>query len=509
MRKIYPVIILIATLLMGIGYAAVNSVLLGIDGTAGASLYEGIYITDADNGIVANSAKYESDGMRFDGIDDFISVGYSSYDFNNSFTVGARVKLNAYSDDEYTIFGNPQSGGLNLFKSTDNKFEIAVYDINTSGYVNLETSFIPELNTWYTLVATYDGTDLKLYVNGMQEAYITADVNMLSITTPFMIGVNPNLNSKLGGGYFNGSISDVLLVDEALTSQQVKLNYTNDLKTILSDKTLVSYNLRSYESREEGTVIPDEMINANWVWIPRFYATTPTADTIIDVTIVEITEESHDATDLNINVNSNIVIKPDCNSIRNKNISYTFDIISNMTALSDIYAFEKNTYDILDTHLIKNNEWSAIAYFSQSKYGLCNNGNCVDLAENTSSVTGGGDYTANTEQSTTQNVYGVYDLHGGLEEFTMGNYNNNLNSLDGFSALPDSVYLNIYTNENDYLIKKLQHAMFETNSLFNNAASDFVSEDKPWIIRNGLFSYGSSSGENTEQVGSRTVLIVK
>lgn len=46
MRKIYPVIILIATLLMGIGYAAVNSVLLGIDGTAGASLYEGIYITD-------------------------------------------------------------------------------------------------------------------------------------------------------------------------------------------------------------------------------------------------------------------------------------------------------------------------------------------------------------------------------------------------------------------------------------------------------------------------------
>lgn len=121
MRKIYPVIILIATLLMGIGYAAVNSVLLGIDGTAGASLYEGIYITDADNGIVANSAKYESDGMRFDGIDDFISVGYSSYDFNNSFTVGARVKLNAYSDDEYTIFGNPQSGGLNLFKSTDRK----------------------------------------------------------------------------------------------------------------------------------------------------------------------------------------------------------------------------------------------------------------------------------------------------------------------------------------------------------------------------------------------------
>lgn len=450
MRKIYPVIILIATLLMGIGYAAVNSVLLGID------------------------------GMRFDGIDDFISVGYSSYDFNNSFTIGARVKLNAYSDDEYTIFGNPQSGGLNLFKSTDNKFEIAVYDINTSGYVNLETSFIPELNTWYTLVATYDGTDLKLYANGMQEAYITTDIKMLAITTPFMIGVNPNLNSKLGGGYFNGSISDVLLVDEALTSQQVKLNCTNDLKTILSDKTLISYNLRSYESREKGTVIPDEMINANWVWIPRFYATTPTTDTIIDVTIVEITEESHDAfsfddynlegfwigkyensartsyvnTDLNINVNSNIVIKPDCNSIRNKNISYTFDIISNMTALSDIYAFEKNTYDILDTHLIKNNEWSAIAYFSQSKYGLCNNGNCVDLAENTSSVTGGGDYTANTGQSTTQNVYGVYDLYGGLEEFTMGNYNNKLNSLDGFSALPDSVYLNIYTDENDYLIKK-------------------------------------------------------
>ena len=46
---------------------------------------------------------------------------------------------------------------------------------------------------------------------------------------------------------------------------------------------------------------------------------------------------------------------------------------------------------------------------------------------------------------TTGNVYGIYDLNGGVDEFVMGNYNSTLNSLDGFNNLPDLKYLNVYT----------------------------------------------------------------
>ena len=91
----------------------------------------------------------------------------------------------------------------------------------------------------------------------------------------------------------------------------------------------------------------------------------------------------------------------------------------------------------------------------------------------------------------------------------MGNYNNTLNSLDEFSSLPDSIYLNAYTTEEKYLNNDLQHAMIETNNLFNDSLSYFVTQQNPWFVRPILFSYGNSTGENDESIGSRTVLSIK
>ena len=490
---------------------------------------------DADNGIVSNSSKYESEGMSFDGVDDYISVGYSAYDFDNTFTIGARVKVNSYSDLEYSIFGNPQTGGLNLFKNVDSQFVIAVYDVTTNSYVNLETSFVPELYTWYTLVATYDGQFLRLYVDGVQDGYLETQITMLSVTTPFMIGVNSNLNSKLGGGYFNGLISDAILVDETLNEEQISLNYSSYFGTSVSDKTLILYNLRSYEVRDNGNVILDEMINAMWVWIPRFSAVTPISNGKIDVEIVKSFDKSHDAFNFsgqdvegfwigkfensskisytsfvtNNNLNSNILIKSGNGVLLNRSIGKFFSDINKISLVTDIYGLDSSLYNILDTHLIKNSEWGALAYFSQSKYGLCIDENCkyLEVSDLNYFVDGIG-YISNTSQSTTSNVYGVYGMYGGAEEFVMGNYNNSLNTLDGFSVLPNSIYLNAYTTEDDYLMNDLQHAFIETNSLYDSSLGNFVNIDNPWFVRNNLFSYDSNTGKKNESIGSRTVLVI-
>ena len=460
---------------------------------------------DGDNGIVCNSASYEEEGMLFDGVDDYVSIGYSTYDFNNTFSIGARVKFHSYSEKEYAIFGNPQSAGVYLLKSTEDKFQIIAYDNSSSSYKKVSSTFVPQLDTWYTVVATYDGTTLKLYIDGKLDnsLKVAIDIKLSNIT--FMIGVNQNINSKLGSGYLNGMISDVILVDEALTASQISTNYSSNLRTVVSDKTLISYDLRAYEGRENGTTIPDEMINTMWVWIPRFSTTIPNSSGIIDTEIVGLEEEAHDSFTfgedelegfwigkyenstnfISEQSDINVYIKSNKESWTNSSISSMFYAIKDIALFSDIYGLNVNNEVILDTHLVKNNEWGAVAYFTQSKYGK----------------------TPSTEDSTTGNEYGVYDMAGGASEFVMGNYNNTTNSY--FETLPDSKYYNIYTTQEEYTNNKLQHALFETNDLYNTSTMNFVDSTNMWLIRNNLFSYTNSTGANDSNIGSRTILIVK
>jgi len=66
----------------------------------------------------------------------------------------------------------------------------------------------------------------------------------------------------------------------------------------------------------------------------------------------------------------------------------------------------------IDTHMGKNTEWGAVAYLGHSVYGV----NGAKVAENTTFIAGK-DYTINLNQSTTGNVYGVYDMAGGRMEY--------------------------------------------------------------------------------------------
>ena len=481
---------------------------------------------DANNAITHNYPTYENEGILFDGVNDYMNVGYSSYNFKNNLTVGARVKIHSYSDEEYGIIGNPQSAGFYLLKSAANRWELIIYDTKTDAYIRVTASDTIELNTWYTLVATFDGNSMKLYINGTLVKTTTQSINMKLSDLPIMIGVNPTINYTLGGSYLNGIISDVILIDEALTTKQITDNYSTELNRIISDKTLLSYNLRSYESRPSDTIIPDEMINSMWVWIPRISVTPPTKTGIIDVKIVEKEKNSHDAfnfADEEIDgfwigkfenstlydTDSKISIKANKKSLTNRNISTMFTSINNIISNYDIYGFNASNKIILDTHLSKNREWAALSYLTQSKYGICNYDSCNELVKNEILVTGGNDYTKNVSQSTTGNIYGVYDINGGAEEYVMANYQSTKNSLDGFSTLPEPKYIDIYSDEENYNNNNLQHALIETNLLFNNGTGNFVNLTNNWLTRHDLFSYKNNTGTATATIGSRATLIIK
>ena len=84
----------------------------------------------------------------------------------------------------------------------------------------------------------------------------------------------------------------------------------------------------------------------------------------------------------------------------------------------------------LGSHMMKNSEWGAVAYLTESKYGR----NTTAVTKNTDSgyYTGGastaGAYKDNILQSTTGNVYGIYDTVGGAWEYVASYIANNQNS---------------------------------------------------------------------------------
>ena len=73
----------------------------------------------------------------------------------------------------------------------------------------------------------------------------------------------------------------------------------------------------------------------------------------------------------------------------------------------------------IDVHMAKNTEWGAAAYLAHSVYGV----NGAVVQENPTS-TAGYQYTTNVNQSTTGNVYGIYDMAGGRMEYASAYVNN-------------------------------------------------------------------------------------
>ena len=139
-----------------------------------------------------------------------------------------------------------------------------------------------------------------------------------------------------------------------------------------------------------------------------------------------------------------------------------FNISRALTESGNIYGLSNSS---TDSHMMKNSEWGAVAYLSQSKYGLngtniyINNVNlnntsksvyavtgCTGTTEDASPVattitelnnrTASGVYVwtqkSGTKASTTGTIYGIYDMSGGTWERTAGLVNNGNSNLSTY-----------------------------------------------------------------------------
>ncbi|MCX6691162.1 MAG: type IV pilin [Methanoregula sp.] len=79
----------------------------------------------------------------------------------------------------------------------------------------------PPLNTWYHIVLTYDGSYLRLYVNGVEEKSMALSGTLkVSTTAPLVIG------STGTDKFFNGNLANVAVYKRALTPSEIAGQYS-------------------------------------------------------------------------------------------------------------------------------------------------------------------------------------------------------------------------------------------------------------------------------------------
>ena len=325
--------------------------------------------------------------------------------------------------------------------------------------------------------------------------------------------------------------------DYKMWANAVTINYSD---SSIKNKYFNSDGTLKIKPGEE--VLMDD-ITTMWVWIPRFNTTTPSnynggtqaKPNAIDVTFVKQNEVALDAftfgnkelsgfwygkfeishtTLTSSETNDNLgctnetcssangtIIKPNVTSLVRNNVSNFFFASRSMEQPNNSFGFVSSE---VDTHMSKNNEWGAVAYLTHSIYGRCSNSTtCTEIGINnnnsyktgygakagsSSSATNGAyNTTLGKDASTTNNIYGIYDMSGGRYEYVMGVYNN-AKSSSGFNSLPGTKYYN------NYITTEYQgHALYGTKGWYYDG-NDVLDTSMSWYARGGEYSSGAKAG---------------
>ena len=149
--------------------------------------------------------------VDFDGVDDFIQLG-QGFTYTQH-TVSAWIKLSEVSRTHTILSGRDSSTDLIRFwiASSDNKVRFRLGDGSNTTVTN-PTAL--EADRWYQVVATYDGKDLKIYVDSVLGHTLGASKNV-NVTANLKIGDDDSSNR------FIGNIDELAIWDRALTQAEV------------------------------------------------------------------------------------------------------------------------------------------------------------------------------------------------------------------------------------------------------------------------------------------------
>lgn len=268
--------------------------------------------------------------------------------------------------------------------------------------------------------------------------------------------------------------------------------------------------------------------NLTGIWVAKFEASSSIADDLTNLTNAQIVEKIANDGGSDADTDLKVRVIPNVTSWRGITVNNIFTVCRNLTETGNSL---ENTSK-LNSHMMKNTEWGAVAYLSRSVYGkngevwnnpyynnttnyspitgLCGNKtNGKDNATTNMSNTVKYNEIGGGNASTTGNVYGIYDMAGGAWEYVAG-YLSEITALTNYTTLAsaDPKYKDVYagtssngTTNYNANTGKYGDAVYETSSSGNSntgswdsSHSHFPVSSSPVFERGGRAHGGSDAG---------------
>jgi hypothetical protein len=171
------------------------------------------------NGPTFNSVNGGS--IVFDGVNDYINFGNvpSVTLTGSSVSLESWVNYNLSQQDWKGIIykANGNSTGYQLF--IDSGERVAFGIITTTGFLRPNAGFTLPANAWHHVVGSYDGSNMRIYVNGILYNTTAKSGNILASTTNLFVGMSFTSEE------FPGYISVARIYNKGLTATEVLQNY--------------------------------------------------------------------------------------------------------------------------------------------------------------------------------------------------------------------------------------------------------------------------------------------
>ena len=201
--------------------------------------------------------------LDFDGVDDNITFR-DNYNLGNAFTIEVWVKSDTQNTDIQTIFSKREA--TNLIDGYDLRLVDNVVSFHWNNGQSVSSGGIQITNNrWYHIAVTYDGSDYRLYIDGIFINSANGSEPIDNTVDCIAGAMDQTLNPPFKPiNYFDGGLDELRIWDVTLTEAQIR--------------KMMNQEVEDNAGVVKGSVVPLDISGLNWNVLNGYYQMNQNTD---------------------------------------------------------------------------------------------------------------------------------------------------------------------------------------------------------------------------------------